>query len=149
MKTKEERIHARDDALLKKEASMRRSRIGAIVFAILFLLTATVLSRDNLTHDKEIFWSLSLIVIIELAYYYDLRIKHIESIKMYRKKLGEQTVFSRNTDHQLKVYWDCPKCAEKNIPGDKTCRKCGFQTKSETESQPANSGYRPPVAGSA
>ena len=142
MNTKEERIHARDDALLKQEASMRRSRIGAIIFAILIPLTATVLIRDNLTHDKEMFWSLSLILTFWLAYYYDLRIKHIESVKMYRKKLGEQTVFPRNTDHQLEVYWDCPKCAEKNIPGDKTCRKCGFQTKSETEPQPTGPGYR-------
>ena len=148
MKTKEEIIHARDDALLKQEASMRRSRIGAIVFAFIIPVTAVYFIRDNLRQDDEMFWGLSLILMIGLAYYYDLKIKHIESVKMYRKKLGEQTVFPRNPSHHLEKYWECPKCAEKNIPKMNTCWKCGFKAKPETELQQSGSDYRPPVAGS-
>lgn len=142
MKTREEKIRKRDDALLKQEASMRRSRIGAIGFAILIPLVAIVLAKESPSPEHTRFWTVAFFFTIALACYYDVRIKHIDSVKMYREKLGEQTVFPRNPDHQIEVYWDCPKCDEKNISNENACRKCGFQAKPETEPQPANPDYR-------
>jgi hypothetical protein len=83
-----DKILARDDKLLKNEKSWRRSRIGVVILAVvwLFILYVVLKSSHVLEQEKEalffaIGWFLFWIVLID---WINLRIWHIESIKYYR-----------------------------------------------------------------
>jgi hypothetical protein len=91
MKTKEEIILKREDRLLKNEKSWRRARIGAVfLFVIFLIIILTIYGDDLISKDEKVetlvavassclFW----IVIID---WLTLRIWHIDSINLYRKK---------------------------------------------------------------
>lgn len=106
---------------------MRRSRIGAIGFAIVIPFAAIALAKDSPSPDHPRFWTPAFFFTIALACYYHAKIKHIESVKMYRDILGEQTHFPRNPVSP-QTFWDCPKCDEKNLAEMDRCRRCDFQT---------------------
>ncbi len=94
MKTKEQRLHDHEEHLLTNERSIRRSRAGAIGFIMLFFLISIVYSMGEPTSNlREDQLALSLngciLLCIVLAYQYGMQIKHIDSIKRYRKKLSE------------------------------------------------------------
>jgi hypothetical protein len=94
MKTKEQKILERDDDLLKREGSLRRSRGGSIVFVILFFLVLGVYSESATLPASEDKLTISLagciLLCSILAFLYGLQIKHLDSIKVYRRKLEEQ-----------------------------------------------------------
>ena len=127
MKTKAEKIRMRDDALLKQESSLRRSRIGAIGFAIVIPLAAMAMAKNVPSSEHSQFWTSAVFFAITLACYYHAKIRHIESVKMYRDILGEHTNFPRKPESP-QIYWDCPKCGENNLAEIDLCRGCGFQT---------------------
>jgi hypothetical protein len=96
MVNQEQKIRKRDDNLLKKEMSWRRARIGAIFISIIHVLVLVVLlvhqrsEFSSLEEQKEHFVAIGLtlfwfLVVSEL----NLRLGHIESIKLYRKKESE------------------------------------------------------------
>ncbi len=93
MKTKEQKILERDDDLLKREGSLRRSRGGSIVFVILFFLVLGVYSESATlpASEDKLTFSLAgcILLCIILAYQYGMQIKHIDSIKLYRKQIEE------------------------------------------------------------
>jgi hypothetical protein len=112
MKTKEQKLLEHDDALLKRERSIRFTRAAATCFAALMFfgvimhsvhaskfastdLDATsvfVVSTDAGNIDLKIpaFLMCAFFFWAALAHEYNLRSKHIDSIKMYRSKLKEQ-----------------------------------------------------------
>lgn len=82
------KILARDDKLLKNEKSWRRSRIGIIMLAVvwLFILYVILKYSDVSEQKKEVLffiigWFLFWVVLID---WINLRLWHIESIKYYR-----------------------------------------------------------------
>jgi hypothetical protein len=94
MVNKEEKIRKRDDKLLKKEKSWRRARIGAIFLSIFHVLVLVMLQFDKFSLPKGqkkfivgvgIYTLFLFFVVSEL----NLRLGHIESIKLYRKKESE------------------------------------------------------------
>ncbi len=91
MKTKEEKILKRDDRLLKNEKSWRRARIGATFIFFIIIITIFIIRSDNFTSkDLKIeamvsitAWCFFWLLIID---WLNMRIRHIDSIKLYRKK---------------------------------------------------------------
>ena len=91
MKNKEERILKRDDRLLKNEKSWRRARIGATFIFFIILITIFIIRGDNfISKDQRIealvsitVWCFFWLLIID---WLNMRIRHIDSIKFYRKK---------------------------------------------------------------
>ena len=112
MKTREQKLLKYDDALLKRERSIRFTRVAATCFAALMFFSiithaihaskfaptdidptsAFVVSTDDGNIDLKVpailmfgffFWA-------AFAHEYNLKSKHINSIKMYRSKLKEQ-----------------------------------------------------------
>lgn len=93
-KTEEQKIRNRDDNLLRNEKSWRRARIGAIFLSIIHILVLVILQRDEFSSPEEqkehivaigkmiLFWFL-------IVSWLNLRLGHIESIKLYRKKESE------------------------------------------------------------
>ncbi len=94
MINEEEKIRKRDDKLLKNEMSWRRARKGAIFVSIILVLSLVALlvhQRSEFSSPEEqkeefvvigkmiLFWFL-------IVSYLNLRLGHIESIKLYRKK---------------------------------------------------------------
>lgn len=92
MKNTDEMVLKREDRLLKNEKSWRRAKIGAIFLFIVFLLTILSVYGDDLVSTDETFnvlmalggWCLVWLVIID---WLNLHLHHIDSIKLYRKKL--------------------------------------------------------------
>ena len=88
MKTSE-KIKKRDDKLLKNEKSWRRSRIGAVILLLVWLLISyTLFKSDKFQENTELLytcigWVLFWIVIFDTL---NLRIRHIESIKFYKSQ---------------------------------------------------------------
>ena len=82
-----EKIRKRDDKLLRNEKSWRRSRFGALILLLVWLLISYTLFESNeFPADKEglyacIGWVLFWIVVFD---WLTLRIWHIESIRYYR-----------------------------------------------------------------
>lgn len=111
MKTSEQKVIDRDDALLKRERSIRFTRATATFFAALMFVSfimhsvhtskyaaadadaaATfVLITDAGIIDLKIpiFLMCAFFFWAALAHEYNLRSKHIDSIKMYRSRLKE------------------------------------------------------------
>ena len=91
MKNKEEKILKRDDRLLKNEKSWRRARIGATFIFIIILITIFIIRGGNpVSKDQNIealssiiAWCFFWLLIID---WLNMRIRHIDSIKLYRKK---------------------------------------------------------------
>ena len=89
---KNKKIEKNDDKLLKKEKSWRRARIGAVVFAFVFVF---VLFTSDSSEDKESLiyssgWLLFWLLVID---WLNMRIRHITSIKHYKEiimKLQEE-----------------------------------------------------------
>jgi len=94
MVNKEEKIRKRDDRLLKNENSWQRARAGAIFLSIMYVLVVVIIQYDELSSPEEqekcfvalgkgiLFWLL-------IVSWLNLRLGHIESIKLYRKKEPE------------------------------------------------------------
>ncbi len=91
MKSKEEKIRKRDNHLLKNEKSWRRARIGAICLAIIFIIIPLILKKQLLQENSKeglysfIVWVVFWLFIVD---WLNLRIGHIDSIKLYRKENG-------------------------------------------------------------
>jgi hypothetical protein len=93
-KTEEQKIRKRDDNLLRNENSWQRARIGAIFLSIIHVLVLVILQFDKFSSPEEqqesivalgkfiLFWLL-------IVSYLNMRLGHIESIKLYRKKEPE------------------------------------------------------------
>ncbi len=87
MNSREQKIHKRDDCLLRQEKSWHRARIGAICLAIFSGISLFVVKNQHLGSDKKevilimtvwfLFWGL-------IVSYCNLKINHIDSIKLYR-----------------------------------------------------------------
>jgi type VI protein secretion system component VasK len=90
MKTEEEIILKHDNRLLKDEKSWRRARIGAGLLFLIFLIALLVIYGDDLISADErhqaliaiAIWCFFWLLIIESL---TLRIRHIDSIKLYRE----------------------------------------------------------------
>ena len=90
-----ERVRMRDNELLKRERSLRRSRIGAVLLIILVLFFAP--ARDNRPEtppsmsraEVRLLLKGFCLLLAALAYQYHLQLKHIESIKVYRQNIEE------------------------------------------------------------
>jgi hypothetical protein len=94
MVNKEQKIRKRDDKLLKNEKSWRRARIGAICFSIIFFLILVGLKSDELLSPEErkeglIVFGIWVLFWLLVVSWLNMRIGHIESIKLYRKKESE------------------------------------------------------------
>jgi hypothetical protein len=91
MKNKEEIILKREDCLLKNEKSWRRARVGAVFLFVIFLMVIlTIYIADLILKDEKVntfvavaVWCLFWLLIID---WLTLRIWHIDSINLYRKK---------------------------------------------------------------
>ncbi len=93
-KTEEQKIRNRDDNLLRNEKSWRRARIGAIFLSIIHILVLVILQRDEFSSPEE--QKESIVAIGKLTLFWllivswlNMRLGHIESIKLYRKKEPE------------------------------------------------------------
>ena len=90
-----EKIRLQENDLLKRERSLRRSRVGAVVLVTLFILLPAIVkvvsqvSGTSSPHADNARMSGFALFIAALGYKYHLQIKHIDSIKMYREKLKE------------------------------------------------------------
>lgn len=109
MKTEEEIILKHDNRLLKDEKSWRRARIGAGFLFLIFLIALLVIYGDALISADErhqaliaiaIWCFLWLLIIDSLT----LRIRHIDSIKLYRenKSNSRQGMRGFNVEHGSK-----------------------------------------------
>lgn len=94
MKDKD-KIQARDGKLLKNEKSWRRARVGAVFFAVVWLLSSYMFFKSYRILEEEkqalyysIGWLLFWTILIDCL---NMRIRHIDSIKYYRneKKTAE------------------------------------------------------------
>lgn len=90
---KEEKILKRDDRLIKNEKSWRRARIGAICLAIIYILILVFVIKEPsiLQGEKEglislIIWVIFWLLLID---WLNLRLVHIDSIKLYRSKINK------------------------------------------------------------
>jgi hypothetical protein len=112
MKTREQKVIDRDDDLLKRERSIKFTRTAATFFAALMFfafimhsvhvskyaaadvdaISVIAVSTDAGTIDLKIpiILMCAFFVWAALAHEYNLRVRHIDSIKMYRSKLKEQ-----------------------------------------------------------
>jgi hypothetical protein len=93
-KTEEQKIRNRDDNLLRNENSWQRARIGAVFLSIIHVLVLIILQCDKFASPEEqresiiavgkiiLFWLL-------IVSYLNMRLGHIDSIKLYRKKEPE------------------------------------------------------------
>lgn len=94
MKTKEQQIIDREEYLLRHEATLRRSRIGAIGLIIMLLLTSSLALQSFASRSVEDPATQALagcvILCVLLAYHYNIQIWHIDSIKLYRQKLKDK-----------------------------------------------------------
>ena len=81
----------REDRLLKYENQYRRGRILAILLLIMFVIVKfAILPQFQSSTLNEIpfnFFSLIIIVLLVSIYINSLYVKHIDSIKYYRKLL--------------------------------------------------------------
>lgn len=85
-------IRFQENELLKNERSLRRSRVGAIILIILALIATTATFNKPLTGtslEVNTFLRGFCLLLAALGYKYHLQLKHIQSIKMYRQRLGE------------------------------------------------------------
>ncbi|MHC4693259.1 MAG: hypothetical protein ACYS67_11010 [Planctomycetota bacterium] len=94
MVDKEEKILKRDDKLLKNEKLWRRTRIVAICFTIIFILILVgniIIEYASPGEQKENlpFMFIVLLICAHILSGMELRLGHIESIKLYRKKESE------------------------------------------------------------
>jgi hypothetical protein len=89
---KEEKILKRDEKLLKNEKSWRRARTGAIILAVIqiIFLAAFIKNSSVLQGEKEAIASLvaSALFWLLIIDWLNLRLNHIDSIKLYRNKLN-------------------------------------------------------------
>lgn len=90
---KEEKILKRDDRLIKNEKSWRRARIGAICLAMIHILILVFVIKEPsiLQGEKEglislIIWVIFWLLLID---WLNLRLGHIDSIKLYRNKIKQ------------------------------------------------------------
>ena len=92
MKSREDRIRAADEKLLQRETYYRRARRVEIGAGVLFLLAmlAAKIGRPEM-HATEFTMTSWLIVMFcfASAWTSDAKVKHIESVKLYRKEPGE------------------------------------------------------------
>jgi len=89
MINKEEKIRRRDERLLKNEKSWRRARIGAICLAIIYIVFFLIFNAHPLQEEsKEVFSALLYWVVFWglIVSWLNLRLGHIDSIKLYRNE---------------------------------------------------------------
>ncbi len=91
MKNKEEKILKRDIRLVKNEKSWRRARVGAICLSIIHILILILMFKEPLLlqeESKEVLVSIVAWVIFWLLIvsWLNLRLGHIDSIKLYRNE---------------------------------------------------------------
>jgi hypothetical protein len=85
-------IRQQEDELLRREGSLRRSRVGAVLLLALFAWGLWVRNQvaDPFEARGFVREMLPFVVIIFLGIKYHLQIQHINSIKMYRGMMGEK-----------------------------------------------------------
>ncbi len=91
MKNEKDVVLKYENRLLKNEKSWRRARIGSIFLFLIFLMAILAIYRDDLMSADErrkaltaiAIWCLFWLMIID---WLTLRIRHIDSINLYRKK---------------------------------------------------------------
>ena len=90
MKNNEEKIRKRDASLVKNEKSWRRARVGAICLSIIHILIFILMFKELQEESKEGLVSIVIIVIFWLLIisWLNLRLGHIDSIKLYRNSLN-------------------------------------------------------------
>jgi len=91
MVDKEQKILKRDDKLLKNEKSWRRVHIVAICFTIILILILVGINIVEYASQKEqkedfLFMFIVLLFWLHILSGMELRLRHIESIKLYRKR---------------------------------------------------------------
>ena len=92
MKNKEEKILKRDIRLVKNEKSWRRARVGAICLSIIHILSLIIIFKEEplllQEESKEALVSIVAWVIFWLLIvsWLNLRLGHIDSIKLYRNE---------------------------------------------------------------
>ncbi len=91
-----EKIQLQENELLKKESSLRRSRLGAIVLIALFIALMAInysFSKESPARDLALriyyIYGFVICMLLTIREQYCLQLKHIDSIKMYRQKLDE------------------------------------------------------------
>jgi uncharacterized membrane protein len=97
MVDKEEKILKRDDKLLKNDKLWRRAHIVAICFTIILILILVGNKIDKYALQKEqkedlLFMFIWLLFWLYILTSMELRLGHIESIKLYRKKESEAVI---------------------------------------------------------
>ena len=87
---KEQRIRTRDNRLLRKEKSYRRARAGAILFLVLSMIFAAevFLERPEIEQlaESDFYTAVSVLFWLIVVDSCNMRIRHIDSIKLYRKE---------------------------------------------------------------
>lgn len=84
------KIRGRDDKLLNNENSWRRARIAAVILALFFMLsTYMIQAEDKLVVQDLLFSSGWLLFWLLIVDWLNMRIRHIASIKHYRKIIIE------------------------------------------------------------
>jgi hypothetical protein len=90
---KEEKILKRDDRLLRNEKSWRRARIAVICLAIVQMIILIFIIEGPSFFQREdneglialMIWTIFWLLLID---WLNLRLSHIDSIKLYRNKIN-------------------------------------------------------------
>ena len=92
MRSKEDKIRAADDKLLKRETYYRRARRAELGIGIVILLTMIARfsrSPETMPQDQIVSYWILMMVFFASSWLSDAKIRHIESIKVNRKETGE------------------------------------------------------------
>jgi hypothetical protein len=93
MNLEDEKRRIQENELLRRESSLRRSRMGAALLGILLLFVEISVFRPSseaeVRPDTTRYFMGTTLLLAVLGYQYHLQVKHIETIKMYRGKLAD------------------------------------------------------------
>ena len=94
-KMKTDRIRQYDNALLKREPAIRICRILTIAILGLFLIWVLIMAPTGFFQDRMHILTFPLVVLLIACSSLDASLRHIASIKLYRKEIEESQPSSR------------------------------------------------------
>jgi len=75
-----------ENKLLKNELLLKRSRIGALIFCVIYIIYLISQKSQNLFEDNFILNIFIIFLFIFIAWECTLKLRHIRTIKNYRSK---------------------------------------------------------------
>ncbi len=99
-----DKVLAKDDKFIRNEKSWRRARIGAVIFALIWLYITYVMFRlapYRGLNKEDVFFSIGwLLFWMVLIDWLNMRIYHIESVKYYRSVMKDQLPGTAVDEHE-------------------------------------------------